>query len=176
MAKTPVPDPDREVVARLSLPLKPDGSIDISRMRESTKNKIQNDPSIRLLFPSMENKGGHESIPPAAMHVIFDLLGSIEMLIASKITNCTPDQAAVFRYTIAEKEALQAPTARLVQKYLGSNMSAYADEIAVAGLLTTTFLAKLQQFQPPQAQAQMLSLVKRENAENEPKNTISDTP
>lgn len=165
MPKTPIADAEREIVARITLPLKPDGSIDISRMRESTKNKIATDSGVRSLFPSMTNSLPNESIPPAAMHVLFDLLGSIEMLIASKITNCSPQQAEIFRYTIAEKTALEAPTARLVQKYLGANMSAYADEIAVAGILTTTFLAKLQAFQPQGELPQPLSIVKHESTE-----------
>ena len=173
MARHREPEPieaTRDPVPRLSMPLKDDQTIDWERMRAGTKEKLLRDPKLReMLTPSSAGKSElpqAAAIPPVAVHVVLDLLGSIEQLIAVKVTGCQPEAAAIFRYSTDVKRAIEEPGSRLLGKYLGSNITLWADEIAVAGILTTDFLAKLQLFNPA-GSAQILQIVKPQNEENE---------
>lgn len=133
---------------QLSFDLNEDGSPDLSSMRGKTKEKVVqffSDPRMAEAFGTSPVKPHVSVFPPFAVNVIYDALGTIEAMAAQKLGKMPPEIAnATFKFSVEEKEMLQAPTARVLDKYATGWMIKYQDEFALAGLILTLTAAKIQ--------------------------------
>lgn len=144
--ENPVIQEERETrfKPKISLPINEDGSFDFSTMREATKERLRaavaSSPS---LFPSSA-PSEVMLFPPQVIAVMYGAIGATESMLAQRMGKI-PKQIAdsVFTYTPQELELLYPPTARVLQKYASEWMIKYQDEIALATLLVSMTVAKV---------------------------------
>jgi hypothetical protein len=144
--ETPQPGPGRERF-QLSFDLNPDGSPDLSTMRGKTKEKVQSfftDPKMAEAFGSRPVTPEVQIFHPAMVASMYAMLGALEAMAVSRIANIPmPICKQVFTYTPAEIEILKEPTVRVLNKYVADWMIKYQDEIALAGLLLSMTVTKV---------------------------------
>jgi hypothetical protein len=161
---------------QLSFDLNEDGTPDFSAMRGKTKEKVRqffSDPRIAAEFgaspaPTAEVQIFH----PAMISGMYDMLGTLESLAAQRWGKIPePVARQVFKYTDAEKNALSGPTLRVMNKYAADWMIKYQDEIALATLLVSVTVAKVNaaiMLSKMQTVSQPKSEEATEKKENEP--------
>jgi hypothetical protein len=149
----PASEPAREEPAetsnttpsRIAIPLRNDGSIDLDSMRESTKEKLR---AAIGATPGMGSGGSAPAqvavFPPQMVFALYGAMGAAESLVAQRVGKVPREIAdRVFTYSPQEMELLVPPTSRVLQKYAAEWMIKYQDEIALAVLLTSVTMAKV---------------------------------
>lgn len=140
--------PQNPVVAsaakpKISIPINEDGSFDFSTIREATKERLRVAVAATpSLFPSVSAET--VLFPPQVIHAMYGAIGAVESMLAQrmgKIPKPIADQC--FAYTSNELELLYPPTAKVLQKYASEWMIKYQDEIALATLITTMTITKV---------------------------------
>ena len=146
--KTDQADASAKQRFQLSFDLNEDGSPDLSSMRGKTKEKVIqffSDPRMAEAFGTTPVKPQISIFPPFMVNVVYDALGTVESMAAQKFGKMPPEIAnAAFKFSPEEKEMLQAPTIRVLDKYSTGWMIKYQDEIALVGLILTLTAAKIQ--------------------------------
>jgi hypothetical protein len=129
--------------SKLQVSLKEDGSIDWDTMRESTKEKVKQ--MIRSSgIPGNGVQAEAQMFNPQMVSGMYDMLGAIEATVAQRFGKIPPHIAKqVFTYTSAEKQSLEGPTIRVLNKYIPDWMIKYQDEIALASTLIALTTAKV---------------------------------
>lgn len=135
--------PQQKVKPKISIPINEDGSFDFTSMRDATKERLR---AAVASSPSLFPSGPAEVMmfPPQVINVMYGAIGATESMLAQrmgKIPKPIADQ--VFSYTPQELELLYPPTAKVLQKYASEWMIKYQDEIALATLLTSMTVAKV---------------------------------
>lgn len=161
----------------LSFDLDENGLPDFSRMHDRTKSKAKeffNDPKMRDAFGVRQEQAPLNAevqiFHPAMISGLYDMLGSIEAMAAERWGKIPgPVAKQVFTYTSAEKEALSGPTIRVLNKYVADWMIRYQDEIALATLLVSLTVAKVNA-------AIMLARTSQVKREPEPQNMAGEPP
>lgn len=129
---------------KISIAINEDGSFDISSMREATKERLRAAVAASpSLFPSSDQQVTM-LFPPQVINVMYGAIGATESMLAQrmgKIPKAIADQC--FTYTPQELELLYPPTARVLQKYASDWMIRFQDEIALATLITSMTVAKV---------------------------------
>lgn len=139
-----IPEPSQQKIKpKISIPINDDGSFDFTSMREATKERLR---AAVASSPSLFPSGPAEvmAFPPAVIYAMYGGVGAIEAMLAQRFGKI-PKQIAdqVFAYTPQELELLYPPTAKVLQKYAAEWMIKYQDEIALATLLTSMTVAKV---------------------------------
>lgn len=118
------------------------------RMREKTKEELR----AFLKRPDIAKALGVEA-PAEVIELmsvewcasLYDTIGTIEAAMASKWKGVPKEIAEqAFAYNAFEKAQLGPPTARVINKYATDWMVRFKDEIALAFLLITITMAKIQ--------------------------------
>ncbi len=118
------------------------------RMREKTKEELR----AFLKRPDISKALGVE-VPAEVIELmsvewcanLYDTIGTIEATMASKWKGVPKEIAEqAFAYSEFEKSQLGPPTARVINKYATDWMVRFKDEIALAFLLITITMAKIQ--------------------------------
>lgn len=140
-----VPAEEKNAIPRIAIPLRDDGSIDTSIMRESTKQKLREAMNKSPEFQSKTVSGAEVQIfHPAMIGGLYDMLGALESVVVQNVFKIPEPIAKQFcAYTPPEKEALAGPTVRVLNKYAAEWMIKYQDELALATLLTSLTIAKV---------------------------------
>lgn len=135
-----------EKVNRISFPLDKDGKPDWDKMHGKTREKVKS-----LLGDSSAVKTSGvpqpvvEVFDPAWTGTLYDVIGKITSFASVKIYGLSPEIAEqAFSYSVAEKDKLAGPTARVINKYAPVWLEQYKDEIALAGLFVTITAIKFQ--------------------------------
>jgi hypothetical protein len=141
----PAPEPAPTPTARIAIPIKESGAIDFDMMRESTKQKLRDaiasTPELRPTEPTAQQI---QIFHPAMISGMYDMLGAIESAGAQRFWKIPePVAKQVFTYSPTEKDALSGPTIRVLNKYAAEWMIKYQDEIALATLLTSLTISKV---------------------------------
>jgi hypothetical protein len=129
---------------KIAVPIKEDGTFDLDAMREATKEKLRaaiaGTPGIN---PPQATTPG-QMFPPQVVWAMYGALGAIESMVAQRMGKVPKEIAdRVFTYSPQELELLTPPTSRVLQKYAGEWLIKYQDEIALATLLTSITIAKV---------------------------------
>jgi len=144
------------------LPVTADGRIDGDRLREKTRAALRralSDPglSVALGVPAVAiGPAGSSSPDDAALSMIagavYDGASALLVFLAAR-SGMPVDHARVLAFTPDEKRTLEAPTARVIQKYLPDLGGKYQDELVLALALTNVIAGKvvLMRSQPAQA-------------------------
>jgi len=146
-AATSSPESKKERI-NLSFDIKADGTPDYSSMRQSTREKLRtvfSDPALADFIGAPRVAEVEVQIfHPAMISGMYDMLGAVEAMLAQRVGKI-PETIAkrVFTYTSAEKDALAGPTVRVLNKYAAAWMIKYQDEIALATLLGSLTVAKV---------------------------------
>lgn len=131
----------------LNFDLDANGKPDFSSMRDKTKEKLRafmSDPSLADFLGVKSPVPEVQVFHPSMVSGLYDLLGSIESTIATRMGGIPePVAKKVFRYSDEEKAALAGPTVRVLNKYASAWMIRYQDEIALATLLISLTIAKV---------------------------------
>lgn len=128
--------------SKLQISLNEDGSIDWESMRDSTKEKVR--AAIRSSNIGTAATPEVLMFNPAMVSGMYDMLGAIEATVAQRFGKIPAHVAkACFTYTPAEKQALEGPTVRVLNKYIPDWMIKYQDEIALASTLIALTTAKV---------------------------------
>jgi hypothetical protein len=144
--------------SRLVIPLTADGRVDWGRVSGRKKDQVRRTMyHLKRKTPGEPGAAGGEDQAAAAAPakaadvfseswagVVFDVVGHVEQLAVTRIYGCTPEQAALFLYTAEEKALLTGPLTRVLNKYGSQWLAQYADECALAGLVLTLHLGKVQ--------------------------------
>ena len=132
---------------QLSFDLNEDGSPDFSAMRERTKEKVReffSDPKMASAFGTKAAQPDIQIFHPAMVAAMYAVLGSVEAMAITRLTKIPePVAKQVFTYSKEEIDALSGPTIRVLNKYAADWMIKYQDEIALAGLLVSITVAKV---------------------------------
>jgi hypothetical protein len=127
-----------------------DGKIQWDRMRESTREQMKallaNKEVLEQLGISKAEviAPGIEVFDPSWCGALYDGLGTVEQIIATRFFKASPKVAAeVFTYSKVEKDKLAEPTAKVINKYAPEWLIRFKDEIALAGLLVSMTMAKI---------------------------------
>lgn len=133
--------------SNISIPLKEDGSIDLERMRDKTKGKLkaalQSTPGLNESAPTATVEQVY-IFPPQAIHAMYAATGMLEAVLAVRFFKVPePLAKATFAYTAQELAVLTPPTERVLTKYASEWMLKYKDEIALATLLTSITISKI---------------------------------
>lgn len=169
--ETTIREETASVKPKLSVPLREDGSFDLDSMRASTIDKLKQAIAGTPGVSATVNSGASGVVmefPPMVIYTLYGGIGAVEAMIASfgfKVPRTIAD--SVFTYTPDELNALVPPTSRVLSKYASDWMIKYQDEIALAGLLTTITLKKVQM-------CIMLSRQSQENVVEMPKKDGDD--
>jgi hypothetical protein len=124
------------------------GNVQWDKMREKTKAELRD----FLKRPDIGRALGVEA-PAEVVELmsvewcanLYDAVGKIEAALATKWKGVPKEIADVaFTYSKLEKEHLGPPTARVINKYATAWMVKFKDEIALAFLLVTITMAKVQ--------------------------------
>lgn len=143
--------PDR---IQLSFDVNEDGTVDYSSMREKTKNKMRqvfSDPALAdFLSVNRVSSGGTGNsevtiFQPGVVSGFYDMLGALESEVMPMFFPKVQRDIwkKVFTYTPEEKAALVPPTSRVLEKYAGPWLIKWQDEIALAGILITMTVTKV---------------------------------
>lgn len=141
----------------LSFDLNADGAPDFSSMREKTKERARqffSDPKMAEAFgvkPVAQATAVVDYFPmapgekyPAVIGSMYNTIGVIESLLAQRFAKIPePIARRVFTYTDEEKMVLAGPTSRVLNKYMPLWLIKYQDEIALANLLISITVAKV---------------------------------
>lgn len=141
--------PAKPEVDRLTIPIKSDGSPDFESMREKTKERVKKlvtDPEVaRKLGISAESAPVGSAVPPFVAHVAIHALGQLDTIIIARTTNAPPEiLAAVGPYTPEQVELLAPAMDRVLNKYGGSLVGKWGDELGLAALLVSITMRKIE--------------------------------
>jgi hypothetical protein len=141
---TPTPITRREdattqqALSSLRIPLNPDGTVAIDRMRDKTRKEIVdalNRPDVQQalgLASSTAMQPVGFQFDPKLTYPLYDALGKVEALCARIALKIEPDiAAAVFTYDEKQKEALAEPTAKVIGKHAPEWLRKYPEEFAL---------------------------------------------
>ena len=142
-------NPEAAPIKRMSLTLNQDDSIAWDRLRESNKEEIKKIVTGWMVDPKMLASLGIEKpairiFDESWCDTIYDTVGNLEVMLAPKMFGVTIEQAAILRYTSAEKDSLREPTAKVINKYLPVWLARFEDEIKLAMLLVSISFVKVQ--------------------------------
>lgn len=118
---------------RVVMALDDRGGIDLSSMRDSTKDKIK--AAIRKTPELLAEAGpviAPKDIPDQAVDYLYRILGSLEVWAASR--KYPEDLAKVFEYRQDELSSLRGPTKDILAKYAPS-ISRFQEEVTLAIVL-----------------------------------------
>jgi hypothetical protein len=138
------PESEYRPNSKIQIPLKEDGTIDIDSMRAATKDRLK---QALNSTPGLRDDPGQATVgmfPPQVVWAMYGTLGVAESLLVQrflKVPRAVADQ--IFTYTPEEMALLTPPTIRVMSKYASEWMIKYQDEIALAGLLFTMTMAKV---------------------------------
>jgi hypothetical protein len=152
------------------------GSPDFSSMRDKTKERVKQfftDPKIAEQFGARPGAAAPEVqiFHPAMVSGLYDMLGAIEATVAQRYGKIPQHIAKqVFTYTPAEKDALAGPTVRVLNKYAAEWMIRFQDEIALATILISLTVAKVNAAitLSKMSQGQSVEMPKKEESESTP--------
>lgn len=137
-------DPEKEIDARLSLPLDKDGRVRLDSMRESSKDKLKGLLADTALAKSLglSSSAAGPGLTPDLMYPLVAGLSIIETLIVGKATGAPREIVnRVVPYSREEADLLAPALAKVLDKYAGAFLGKYQEEAALAGLLISiTFL------------------------------------
>jgi hypothetical protein len=143
---TPPPEPESDALARLSVPLSPDGTVDASRLRERTKDALRKALLDPKLAESLGVTGAASSQDAKVMAQIanglYDGVSALAIAMARR-AGYSIQQASVLLFTADEKAMLAEPTVRVVNKHFPDFGGKYRDEIVLAFALTNIIAAKV---------------------------------
>ena len=142
-------NPEAAPIKRMSLTLNQDDSIAWDRLRESNKEEVKKIVTGWMADPKMLASLGIEKpairiFDESWCDTIYDTVGNLEVMLAPKMFGVTLEQAAILRYTSAEKDSLREPTAKVINKYLPAWLARFEDEIKLAMLLVSISFVKVQ--------------------------------
>lgn len=133
--------------------IKEDGKIDLSRMRQSTREQLKEflaDSEVKKTL-GLDGKAGEpaaEVFSPEWSGTLYDGLGEIMAMVASRMWQVPlKDCKAVLAYTEKEKQILSAPTAAVINKYATGWLVRFKEEIALMVLLGGMTLGKMTSMQ-----------------------------
>lgn len=143
----PAPDQIKTPKNRLSLPIRPDGTIDTDSMRQDTLRKVKDvlsDPRSRELL-GIAPGAPLEVVSEQDVKMFYDLVGTIEAYafnLAGKIDWDLAQKHA--RWDEAQKNMVVAPTQRVIAKHADKMawMVQWKDEVVLSLLLVTITRAK----------------------------------
>lgn len=135
---------------QMSFDLNEDGSPDLTPMRERTKERVReffSDPRMAAAFgvkPVTAAGPEVQIFHPMMVAGMYSVLGSVETMVAIRMGHI-PEHIArqVFTYSANEVEVLTGPTVRVLNKYAAEWMIKYQDEIALATLLISMTINKV---------------------------------
>jgi len=147
------------------MPVTADGMIDVSRLRERTKDALRK----ALLDPKLAESLGVASPASAAdaqvmaqiANGLYDGLSALSIALARR-AGYSIQHASVLLFTADEKAMLAEPTARVVNKYFPDFGGKYRDEILLSFALVNIIGAKI--------------LLLRESSKVAPPTVIADEP
>jgi len=124
----------------------PDGKPDLTKLRASTRENLKAIMQDKALADALgigaERKA--DLISPEVIGQLYDGLGMIEAVAASKALSIPPEKSqAIFTYSAVEKALLVPPTAAILAKYAPGILEKYGDEITLAVLLCSISYAKV---------------------------------
>lgn len=136
-------------VARMSVQLTPEGRIAWDRIRPATREQLARvlaDPAVSqqlggVAVPVTASAPAAGTIQPEFCGVIYDALSQVTVALAQR-NGYTPAQAELARVTADEKAALAAPTAAVLNKYIGP-VGKYQEEAALLMLLASVTAGKV---------------------------------
>lgn len=143
---TPEPESSNGFKAKIAVPLNDDGSFDLDGMREKTREKLKHAIGST---PGLREESGTPPVevqvfPPQVVWAMYGALGAFEAMLAQRALKIPKNVAdKVFMYTPEEMHLLTPPTVRVLSKYAADWMIKYQDEIALATLLTSITVAKV---------------------------------
>src|SRR5579863_1198565 len=136
---------------QLSFDVNENGAPDYSSMREKTRERLRqiiSDPKFAEEIGIPSPAAIHPEVQvfhPAMVGAMYDMMGAIEAAVIPMFFPKVPHVIAkqVFTYTPTEKEMLNGPTTRVLNKYAAEWMIKYQDEIALAGMLVSLTVGKV---------------------------------
>lgn len=145
--ETPISSNDT-LKAKIAVPLNEDGTIDIGTMREKTKDRLKkalaSTPEFSISSGTVAGASAAPMFPPMVVVSLYRSITMIEVLLAQRMAGI-PQPIAQEAFTFSEKELEQLipPTSRIMAKYATEWMLKYQDELALATMLTTMTMAKV---------------------------------
>jgi len=140
----PPPEREREAAPRLTVQLTADGTaIAWDRLRESTRDQLTKlgltvDGSAKPEGPTAEFQ-----FPDAWCDMMLDAVAHLEIALALKLyQGCTIDQAKLLLYSDGEKASIRPALRKVLDKYAGTLLVRYGDEVMLIALLGATAIPK----------------------------------
>lgn len=149
-APVDLPVEPQDDISRLSFAVDSQGNVLWDRMRGKTKEQLKDiltkpETAKALGITQEQASQAVEVFDPAWTGSLYDSLGKIEAMVAGGMLKLSPEVTErVFTYSTMEKEKLAGPTAKVINKYAAVWMVQFKDEIALAFLLVTMTLMKVQ--------------------------------
>lgn len=146
-APTPAPTPDPTEGSRVSFAIDASGKpVNPDRLRQPTKDALRvafsDDEFLRSIGIRSEDDAEEDALLSVISDGAYDAL-SVLMLLGARRAGYSIEHARVLAFTPNEKAQLNAPTAKVIKKYLPSIGGKYRDEIMLAISLTNVIAAKI---------------------------------
>lgn len=131
-----------EVVDRLALPLRRDGTIVLDSLRSATKEKL----TTALKDPALARMAGTATAPPdgaldeSLCELLFNASSSVLIMLGRR-AGYSSEQASVLAFSRDETKMLAPLTARVLNKWVPAG--GYQDEIALAVALVAIVSGKM---------------------------------
>lgn len=153
--KTPAAVPDstpakpRAENDRLTIPLDKDGRPDFASMRDKTRDrvrKIVSDPAVaRELGIVSDAAPAVSTLPPFVTRAAIQALSQLDTIIVSRATGAPASVVlAIAPYTEKEADAIAPALESVLNKYGGSILNKWGDEVALLTLLGAITMQKIE--------------------------------
>jgi hypothetical protein len=142
----PIAPPEPES-SRVSFAVGPDGkAVDPERFRSKTKEALRaayaDEEFLKAIGITSTDDAEENFLLATISSASYDVL-TVLMLLGARRAGYPIEQARVLAFTDAEKQTLQAPTARVIKKYIPNIGGKYRDEILLALALANVIGAKV---------------------------------
>lgn len=134
------------------------GNIDVDRLQDRTKAQIRRLIQDKALPAKLGIAGATPGAPavqfisPELAGGLYDIVGSIESLLAQRFFGCSSEIASrAFTFDEAKKKALVPLTCKVANKYASEWMQQYGDEIMLAMIFVTMTTSQIMAMKSLQA-------------------------
>jgi len=143
--------------ARLSIPLKPDGSADIQAAQASTRERLKRviqDPLLAQELGLLPEGPPPEVFTADDIRLLYQALGQVETWITARFLKSVPPDiiAQVMPYTDVELDGIPGrfpgllePSVKVINKYVPQSMARWKDEVALFTIFVMVHKMKLEQ-------------------------------
>lgn len=134
---------------RLTIPLDKDGRPDFASMRDKTRERVRklvSDPSVaRELGIAPDAAPSVATLPPFVTGAVLTGINQLEILFIARMTKAPASVIVpIAVYTPEERAAIEPALDNVLNKYGGSLIGKWGDELALAVLLSSITMRKIE--------------------------------